>query len=157
MADRFFELDKNSFSRYLGRTLCMCIEISHSLIDTYYFTNNTAEIIADGKTFMPYPFDLILPSQTEQQGTQLTMSNIHNYAANVLEKTIDSNENIVVKLYLANVEDNTAELIPRGEYEIMNVTVTNEAAVANINIRHCLNINIGKYRYTKQNFPNLFL
>jgi len=153
---RFFEFDKNSFSRYLGRTLCMCIEISHLLIDTYYLTNNTQQVLANSKTYEPYPFDLRLPSQTEQQGTQITLSNIYNQVSNIIEQTINSNENIIIKLYAANIETNSAELINMGEFEIMGVNITNEAVVASINIRHCLDINVGKYRFNKQNFPNLF-
>lgn len=157
MANRYFEFDKNSFSRYLGRTMCMCIEISHSLIDTFYFTNNTANIVVDGKTYIPFPFDLILPSQTEQQGTQIAMSNLGSGVATELEKTINSNENVVIKLYIANVESTGAELISKGIYEVMSVSATSETVVATINIKHCLNINLGKYRFNKQNFPNLFL
>lgn len=158
MAERFFELEKNSFSRYLGRGVCFLIELSHSSWDeTYYLVNNTKPVTIDGQTYQPYPFDIILPSQTEQQGTQIVLSNIQNLAANLIQQTVDSNENIILQLYVANVETETAEKFNKGEFEIFNPQITNEAIQANINLRHSFDINCGSMRYNRQLFPNLFL
>ena len=158
MAERFFELDKNSFSRYLGRGVCLLIELSHSSWDeTYYLINNTKEITIDGITYQPYPFDIIMPSQTEQQGTQIILSNIQNLAANLIEKTVNSNENIQLQLYVANIENETAEKFNKGLFEIFSPQITNETVQANINLRHSFDINCGSMRYNKQLFPNLFL
>ena len=158
MAERFFELEKNSFSRYLGRGVCLLIELSHSSWDeTYYLVNNTKEVTIDDITYQPYPFDLIMPSQTEQQGTQIVLSNIQNLAANLIKKTIDSNENIQLQLYIANIETATAEKFDKGLFEIFSPQITNENITANINLRHSFDINCGSMRYNKQLFPNLFL
>ena len=96
MANRFFELDKNSFSRYLGRNVNLLIELSHSAWDkTFYLINDTQPLELDGSTYEPYPFDLTMPSQTEQQGTQIVLSNINNVAANLIKSTVNTNENIL--------------------------------------------------------------
>lgn len=158
MAQRFFELEKNSFSRYLGRGVCFLIELSHSTWnETYYLCNNTEAVTIGGNTYQPYPFDIVMPSQTEQQGTQIVFSNIQNIAANLIYKTVDSNENIKLQLYVANVETETAESFDKGEFEIFNPQITNEAIQANINLRHSFEINCGSVRYNQQLFPNLFL
>lgn len=158
MAQRFFELEKNSFSRYLGRGVCFCIELSHSSwTETYYLTNNNTQIILDGNTYLPYPFDLVLPSQTEQQGTQIVLSNIQNLAANLINNTVSSNENIKLQLYIVNVETETAEKFDKGSFEIFNPQITNESISANLNLRQSFNINCGSMRYNRQLFPNLFL
>lgn len=158
MAQRFFELDKNSFSRYLGRGVCFLIELSHSLWnETYYLCNNTEEITINGVTYQPFPFDIVMPSQTEQQGTSIVLSNIQNLAANLVQQTVNSNENIVLQLYVCNVETETAEKFDKGEFEIFNPQITNEAIQANINLRHSFDINCGSMRYNRQLFPNLFL
>lgn len=158
MAQRFFELDKNSFSRYLGRNVNLCIELSHSSWnETYHLINDTKPLELDGVTYQPYPFDLVMPSQTEQQGTQIILSNIQNLAANLIRQTVSSNENIVLQLYLVNRETETAEKIEKGEFEIFSPQITNEAVSANINLRHSFNINCGSMRYNRQLFPNLFL
>ena len=158
MAERFFELDKNSFSRYLGRGVCFLIELSHSSWDeTYYLCNNTKPVTIDGITYQPYPFDIVMPSQTEQQGTTIVLSNIQNLAANLIQQTVNGNENIVMQLYIANVELETAEKFDKGLFEIFNPTITNETIQANINLRHSFNINCGSIRYNRQLFPNLFL
>lgn len=158
MAQRFFELDKNSFSRYLGRGVCFCIELSHSSWnETYYLCNNTKEVIINGTTYKPYPFDIVMPSQTEQQGTQVVFSNVQNLAANLINQTVNSNENIVLQLYITNVESGIAEKINKGIFEIFNPQITNEAIQANINLRHSFEINCGSMRYNRQLFPNLFL
>lgn len=158
MAERFFELDKNSFSRYLGRGVCFLIELSHSSWDeTYYLCNNTKPVTIGETTYQPYPFDIVMPSQTEQQGTTIVLSNIQNLAANLIQQTVNSNENIIMQLYIANVELETAEKLDKGLFEIFNPTITNEAIQANINLRHSFNINCGSVRYNRQLFPNLFL
>ena len=158
MAQRFFELDKNSFSRYLGRGVCFLIELSHSSWNkTFYLCNNTEKVEIDGKTYQPYPFDIVMPSQTEQQGTSIVFSNIQNIAANLIQQTVNSNENIVLQLYVANVETDAVEKFDKGEFEIFNPQISNEAIQANINLRHSFDINCRSMRYNRQLFPNLFL
>lgn len=158
MANRFFELDKNSFSRYLGRNVNLLIELSHSAWDkTYYLINDTKALILDGATYEPYPFDLTMPSQTEQQGTQIILSNINNVAANLIKSTVNTNENILMRLYLVNRELETAEKFDKGEFEIFNPQITNESITATINLRHSFDINCGSIRYNRQLFPNLYL
>lgn len=158
MAQKFFELDKNSFSRYLGRGVCFLIELSHSSWnETYYLCNNTQKVEVDGKTYQPYPFDIVMPSQTEQQGTSIVLSNIQNIAANLVQQTVNSNENIVLQLYVANVETDAVEKFDKGLFEIFNPQITNEVIQANINLRHSFNVNCGSMRYNRQLFPNLFL
>lgn len=158
MANRFFELDKNSFSRYLGRNVNLLIELSHSAWDeTFYLINDTQPLELDGSTYEPYPFDLTMPSQTEQQGTQIVLSNINNAAANLIKSTVNTNENILMRLYLANRELETAEKFDKGEFEIFNPQITNESITATINLRHSFDINCGSIRYNRQLFPNLYL
>ncbi|MBQ3943408.1 MAG: DUF1833 family protein [Elusimicrobia bacterium] len=158
MANRFFELDKNSFSRYLGRNVNLLIELSHSAWDkTFYLINDTQPLELDGSTYEPYPFDLTMPSQTEQQGTQIVLSNINNIAANLIKSTVNTNENILMRLYLVNRELETAEKFDKGEFEIFNPQITNESITATINLRHSFDINCGSIRYNRQLFPNLYL
>ena len=158
MANRFFELDKNSFSRYLGRNVNLLIELSHSAWDkTFYLINDTQSLELDGSTYEPYPFDLTMPSQTEQQGTQIVLSNINNAAANLIKSTVNTNENILMRLYLVNRELETAEKFDKGEFEIFNPQITNESITATINLRHSFDINCGSIRYNRQLFPNLYL
>ena len=153
-----FELDKNSYSRYLGRTVKMLIELTHSTFDeSFYFVNDTKELTVDGKTYQPYPFDIILPSQTETQGTQIVLSNVQNLAANEIRKTIDTNENIKLDLYIVNIETETAEKYPAGLFEVFDAQITPESITATINIRHNLDINMSTINYYRQTFPNLFL
>lgn len=153
-----FEFDKNSYSRYLGRTAKMLIELSHSVWDKpYLFINDTKELTIDGNTYVPYPFDIVLPSQTETQGTQIVMSNVQNLAANEISKTINTNENIVLKLYFVNIETVIAEKYEVGLYELQDVTITPESISGSINIKHNLDINLSFIRYNRQVFPNLTL
>lgn len=158
MADRFFELDKNSFSRYLGRGLCLLVEISHSeLPQTYYLINNTVDVTIDSQVYQAYPFDVILPSQTEQSGTKITLSNVNNTISNELAAIVNSNESVIITIYIANIENNANEKINKGIFELTEIAVTNEVVTGTINIKNCLDINLGSIRYNKQNFPNLFL
>jgi Domain of unknown function (DUF1833). len=134
------------------------IELSHSAWDkTFYLINDTQPLELDGSTYEPYPFDLTMPSQTEQQGTQIVLSNINNVAANLIKSTVNTNENILMRLYLVNRELETAEKFDKGEFEIFNPQITNESITATINLRHSFDINCGSIRYNRQLFPNLYL
>lgn len=156
--ERIFELDKNSFSRYLGRCVNFLIELSHSEWEqTYCLINDTQALTIDGVTYEPYPFDLTMPSQTEQQGTQIVMSNVQNVVSNLIKQTVGSNENIVMQLYLVNREMTTAEKYDKGLFEIFNPQITNETITATLNLRHSFDVNCGSIRYNKQLFPNLYL
>ena len=62
---RYFELDKNSFSRYLGRNVVFLLELSHPLWEqSYYIVNDTKPLTLDGTTYEPFPFDVKLPRTT---------------------------------------------------------------------------------------------
>ncbi len=153
-----FELDKNSFSRYLGRTVKMLIELNHSAFEEpFYFINDTKALTIDGNTYQPYPFDIILPAQSETQGTQIVLSNVQNLAANEIRKTINSNENINLDLYIVNIETDVAEKYPAGLFEVFDANITPESITATINIRHNLDINLSTICYYRQTFPNLYL
>jgi len=155
---RYFELDKNSFSRYLGRTVCMFLELEHSNFPQIFrLVNNTKAIEVDGKTFEPFPFDIILPSQTEQQGTQIVLSNINNYIANEIKKVVNSNEDIHLQLYIGNIETQEVELYDKGHFIVTEPVITPESVTATVNIDHCLDYNLGTIRFNRQLFPNLYL
>lgn len=158
MAQRFFELDKNSYSRYLGRNVNFAIILSHNLWNqSYCLINDTQSLTIDNITYEPYPFDLTMPSQSEQQGTQIILSNVQNIAGNLIKATVNSNENILMQLYLINRETETAEKYDKGLFEIFNPQITNETVSATINLRHSFDINCGSIRYNRQLFPNLYL
>lgn len=153
-----FELDKNAFSRGLGRSVNMLLEISHSKFsETFYFINDTKSIVIDGKIYQPYPFDVTLPNQGETQGTSIAISNINNIAANEIRKTICSDENIIIDLKLVNIENEMVETYDCGEFELLNLSITQELIKGNLNIRNCFDVNAGSIRYCKRLFPNLFL
>lgn len=159
MTNNFFELDKNSFSRSLGRIFCKAVEISHpDLSQIYYLTNDLKELVINGNTYIPFPFDTILPSQTEQQGTQIVLSNVNNMVAKELNSIVNSNEPLICKLYFINREENDAIQILAGIFEITEPIVTNESITATMNIRHSLEYNIGTIRYNNNKiFNNLSL
>jgi len=154
---RYFELDKNAFTRTLNRVYCWAIELSHSQFEeTYYLVNNNETVTIDGKTYQPFPFNFIPPAQTEQEGTKITMSNINNAVAKQMNEVVMSNENIQIDVYGLNIETDDVEYFPSGLFELKDITMDNENVTGTINIRSCLDINLGSMRYTKQNFPNLY-
>ena len=155
---RYFELDKNSYSRYLGRNVVFCVELSHpNWNEVYRLVNDTKAVIIDDVEYQPFPFDLKLPSQKEQQGTQIVFSNVNNLASNLIRDIVNSNDSIIVQLYIANIESNTAERYDKGEFELFSPSITPEQVSATLNLRHCFDVNCGSIRYNKQLFPNLFL
>ena len=155
---RYFELDKNSYSRYLGRNVVFCVELSHpNWNEVYRLVNDTKAVTIEGVEYQPFPFDLKLPSQKEQQGTQIVFSNVNNLASNLIRDIVNSNDSIIVQLYIANIESNTAEKYDKGEFELFSPSITPEQVSATLNLRHCFDVNCGSIRYNKQLFPNLFL
>lgn len=155
---RYFELDKNSFSRYLGRNVVFCIELSHPDWNRVYsLVNDTKPVTIEGVTYEPFPFDVRLPSQTEQQGTQIIFSNVKNLASNLIRDIVESNKSIVAKVFIANIESDVAQKYDKGEFELFSPSITPEQVTATLNLRHSFDINCGTIRYNRQLFPNLFL
>lgn len=98
-----------------------------------------------------------MPSQTEHQGTQIVFSNINNLASNLIRNVVNSNDSIIVQLYIANIENDIAEKYDKGEFEMFSPTITPEQVTVTLNLRHSFDINCGSIRYNRQLFPNLFL
>jgi hypothetical protein len=153
-----FELDKNAFSRGLGRSINILLEVSHSAFnEPFYLINDTKPLTIDDKIYQPFPFDIMLPNQTETQGTQITFSNINNYVSNELRKTIDSNEYVNIKVYFANIEKDEYETYECGIFELIQVKITQEVVSGILNIKNCFDVNLGTIRYNQQLFHNLYL
>lgn len=153
-----FEIDKSAFSNYTPNVLLFLIELSHSQFDqTYYFTNNNADISIEGDTYEPFPFIFNIPAQGETQGSSLSLGNIDRRVASEISTTIKSNENILAQIYLCHIEDGTPERFDLGVFEVLTADITKDVAILGVNQRTSLGFNVGTIRYSQRLFPNLYL
>lgn len=155
------ELIKSAFSRFLGRSVKVMVELSHSeFTQTYRMIDNTEEVTVDGDTFKPYAFKLINNAQGETQGARLVLSNIDRSVASEI-RNATTNENIVCRVWIAHLEKKDGviniERHDAGTFEVYSPVVTKDSTSMTLNLRISINYNLGTYRYTKNFFPNLYL
>ena len=158
---RNFEIYKSAVSRYLGRSLNYIVEFSHSAWDNpYRLINNTTQIEYEGETYTPYPFQITLPTQGQDEGTSIILSNIDDELMQLFEQTIYSNENIICTLYLVQLEKVQSGILvdaePKGTFEVVSAAATVDALNLGLDFKSCLPYNLGVYRFNQTNFGNLY-
>lgn len=155
------ELIKSAFSRSLGRSVKVMVQLSHSQFSqTYRIIDNTEAVTVDGDTFEPYPFGFVANSQGETQGAKLVLSNIDRRIASEIRAATD-NENIVCQVWICQLEKQNgtvnAERYDAGTFEVYSPVVTKDATTLTLNLRISIEFNLGTIRYNPTLFPNLYL
>ena len=153
-------------SNYLPQGFYTMIELSHSgFTQTHYLVNNTKEIVHNGNTFLPYPFVYKQRAQGEVSSSELALSNIDKTVVQEIRRAKDTapNENIKIKLYLAQTEkqkDGTllSDVVYKGQYNIISFSINKDATLATINLDLSLGYNLSTLRFGNVNiFKNLGL
>lgn len=152
-----------SAERTLNKVLCLALDIKHSAFDNgeYNICNDTIEHTRtdeNGKslTYLPCPFTFNIPSQSETDDTNISITNVGLLSSQILSKADNSLEDIIVHgwLIVADYNGNSA-WISLGEYYLstqQNETV--DAVSATLTMKTCYGINAGKYRGDN---PNIFI
>ncbi len=90
-----------------GEVFLVMLEISHSSWTTpFYMVDNTVDVISEGKTYIAWPFDLILGDDDGQRlpEVKLIIDNVDRKLVEIIRTTVDPPQ-MAVKLVLASQPD----------------------------------------------------
>ena len=143
-----------SATKTLDKVLCLACDLKHSSFENgrYSICNDVVEhkrkVGSEYITYQPAPFSFNIPSQSETDSSNFTISNVNLIASKVLKAADNSLENITISCWIivANY-DGTSEWISTGDYIVgTSQGETVEHVTCALAMKTCYNINVGKYR-----------
>lgn len=144
-------------ARETDEVFLVCMRISHSSFGTIRVVNNTEPVVRDDGTYLPYPFNLILPSDTDEQVPEITVQfdNIDGSIAQAI-RTISGRPAASFDVILAS-SPNTIEA---GPFEFAILSAQDDAMMISCTLgfeEDVLNQSIPKGNYNPSNSPGLFV
>lgn len=130
------------------------LTIEHPAIAPIRVTNNNENIVSNGQTFLAYPFNITLPSDTEEPGVaQLDIANVDRSIIEAIE-LMDDPATCLVQVILASTPNSI-------EYEwsnliLRNVTADDVSVTAQIGHAPIDAMPYPPIRVTQRDFPGLY-
>lgn len=144
-----------SATKTLDKVLCLACDIKHSSFPNGQFNicNDVVEHIRtldddSNITYFPVPFSFNIPSQSETDNSKIAISNVNLISSKILKLADGSLEDIVITCWLIVADySGGTNWISLGEYLLgTNQVETIEAVSAELAMKTCYGINLGKYR-----------
>lgn len=145
------------FAQETGEVFLVCLTITHPDITTLRLVNNAAAVARAAGTYQPYPMQLILPAQRDDQLPQVDIV-IDNVDREVLRqiRTLTGVPKVTMEVIMASSPD-TVEAGPfdfalkQASYDVLAITGTLGYE------DDILNQQVPAMTYTPTNSPGLFL
>lgn len=145
------------FAQQTAEVFLVCLTITHPDITTLRLVNNTQPVVRAAGTYQPYPMQLILPAQRDDQLPQVDIV-IDNVDREVLRqiRTVSGVPKVTMEVILASSPD-TVEAGPfdfslkQAGYDVLAITGTLGYE------DDILNQRVPAMEYTPTNSPGLFL
>ncbi len=137
-----------------NEVVVILLTIEHPAIQPIRVTNDNVDLVSNGNTFLAYPFNITLPSDTEDVGVaELQIANVDRSIIEAVEAMTDP-ANCTVQVVLASTPDNI-------EYEwsnlvIRNVTADDVSVTAIIGAAPIDAMPYPPMRVTQRDFPGLY-
>jgi hypothetical protein len=144
-------------ARETDQVFLVCMRISHPDFATVRIVNNTEIVERTDGTYLPYPFQLILPADTDDQVPQITVQfdNIDRSITQLI-KDLTNPPKVQFEVILAETPD-TVEAGPFS-FSILNTQFDNSVITGTLGFEEdVLNQQIPKGIYTPSNSPGLFV
>ena len=125
-------------------------------VEPLYLVNNTVEIVSNGKTFVPFPLKLTLPTDDGEsiRKVEIEFDNVSRDLIEEIRSVTDTKINVSIQLVLASNPDFIEiELI---ELSIKTITYNATSIRATLYLDDFLNTEITSERYAPTNFPGIF-
>lgn len=156
-----------SATKNLDKVLCLACDIKHSSLENgeYHICNDTIEherieYVEQGgvkkHTYLPVPFQFNIPSQSETDNVQISITNVGLEVSKILRNADNSLEDILVHCWMiVGNYDGTCNWLDLGEYTLDTTQVeTTEVVSAALVVNNCFEVNTGKFRGDN---PELFI
>jgi len=143
------------FAEETAEVFLFLITLSHTDITTLYFVNNYEDVTSNGNAHVAFPFQITMPSETEDQLPRVQL-NIDNVDRSIIDeiRTLTGPPTLTLSVVLASDPD-TIEAGP-FEMSLQNVSYNALTITGNLVGDDILNEPYPGEAYTPQNFPGLF-
>jgi len=143
------------FAEETAEVFLFLITLSHTDITTLYFVNNYKDVTSNGNAHVAFPFQITMPSETEDQLPRVQL-NIDNVDRSIIDeiRTLTGPPTLTLSVVLASDPD-TIEAGP-FEMSLQNVLYNTLTITGNLAGDDILNEPYPGEAYTPQNFPGLF-
>lgn len=144
-------------SRETDQIFLVCLRLTHSSFATIRLVNNTEAITKSDGVYLPFPFQLSLPTDSDDQVPQITVQ-FDNIDNSIIQKIrlIDGRPACSFEVVLAN----TPNVIEAGPYNFQVLNIQYDASFVSCTLgfeEDILNQAIPKGIYTPTNSPGLFV
>lgn len=131
---------------------------SHSSFATIRVVNNTQAIISNGQTYVPFPFTVLLPPESEDllARVQIRLFDVQREIIDNLRVVAGSRERIAIRLLVIANNDPDTVLQTISGYEIENVGYTAGNITIDASIENLVNEGFPRDSFSPDNFPGLF-
>jgi hypothetical protein len=131
------------------------LTLTHETLDEpIYVVRNREPVVSNGRTFIAYPFEIELPTDTDEAPqARITIANVSRRIGRALEKLVTP-PMAKIELALASSPD-VIERTYEG-FEISNVSWTATQMTATLQVRHYWDEPWPRKRVTPSKFPGLF-
>ena len=145
------------FAQQTGEVFLVCLTITHPSITTQRLVNNTQPVVRSAGTYQPYPVQLSLPAQLDDQLPTVDIV-VDNVDREVLQqiREVSGVPKVTMEVILASSPD-TVEAGPfdfslkQASYDVLAITGTLGYE------DDILNQRVPAMSYTPSNSPGLFL
>jgi len=145
------------FAQQTGEVFLVCLTITHPSITTQRLVNNTQPVVRSAGTYQPYPMQLSLPAQLDDQLPTVDIV-VDNVDREVLQqiREVSGVPKVTMEVILASSPD-TVEAGPfdfslkQASYDVLAITGTLGYE------DDILNQRVPAMSYTPSNSPGLFL
>lgn len=144
-------------ARETEEVFLVTLRLEHPNFGTIRLVNNTQEIVKADGTYLPFPFSVVLPQDTDEQVPQVSIQfdNIDGTITDAI-RTIDGRPKCSFEVILASSPD-TVEAGPFN-FSILNANYDAKSITCNLGFEEdILNQSIPKGVYNPSNSPGLFV
>jgi hypothetical protein len=144
-------------ARETGEVFLVCLTVSGDGLDTLRAVNNTESVVRAGGTYHPYPFEAVLPEDSDAASpqVQLRIDNCDRQVTRALRE-YSGVPQCTLEVILASDPD-TVEV---GPFEFSILAVEYDAMVISVNLGYeedFLNQAVPAQSYTPTSSPGLFV
>ena len=147
------------FSSTTTQAYFVLVTIEHPDFTAVRVVNNTEMLTAsDGRVFMPFPFSVIMPPDTEdlQYQSQLIVYDVEQSIVDNLRFVAGSRTRMSVTLEIVEADTPTVTLARVSGLEVQNVTYSEAQVTLDLTIDNFLTEGFPRDSFTPGNFPGIF-
>jgi hypothetical protein len=146
------------FSQTSDEVFLVLVTVDHpDMAQPIRVTSDGVDTISRGNTFIPFPFSLTLPSESEDSPPRaiLSISNVNlSVITEIRKASVDPPPSVLIEIVLASDPDTVEVTTPT--FELQNVSYTAAAIQGNLGVESLVGEPFPAGRITPANFPGAF-